>query len=180
MSRESGERRVTDEIDNASSVPPMSSSSAKIPSPVKDAGRNSDEQLRLRQAQEQQPTPAHQAVQPPEKQPSPASKGHLPHGSSAHSSTSSKTSIHPISTNPSRPPSEGNASAASASSVERSSGQTTASSASTALTADSLSAGGPSALMDLERRLDTSRTLDIFTMKPKVSQSLAHATGLSV
>ena len=67
-----------------------------------------------------------------------------------------------------RPPSA--AASASGSSVERSSGQTIASAQSTANTSTSSTKRLSPAeyLDDLERRLDTSRTLDIFSMKPKV------------
>lgn len=165
MSRESGERRVTDTDGNT----PLASAPSAAPASTGSA-RSSDDQQRQQQQQQQQApqTPQSAPTQQPSTQLPSASRGHLPHLSSAHSSTSSKTSNHPLNTNLSRPPSDGNTSAASASSVERSSGQTTASNASTALTADSLSGGGASALLDLEKRLDTSRTLDIFTMKPKV------------
>jgi len=59
----------------------------------------------------------------------------------------------------------------SSSSVERSSGQTSTSTASTNLTSDTSArntATSSSLLADIEGRLDTSKTLDIFTMRFKV------------
>lgn len=187
MSTQSGERRVTDSPSTGTEVasgPSASLSASNVTAAAAgpagmDSGRNSDDAQRQRrpsQSQLQQPpqTPqsSHTALS---QQVTPASsshstaKGHLPHLSSAHSSTSSKASIHPLTTNLSRPSSDGNVSAVSAMSAERSSGQTTASNASTALTSES-TGQGVNMLVDLEKRLDTSRTLDIFTMKPKVSQ----------
>ncbi|KAK9899389.1 hypothetical protein P389DRAFT_168360 [Cystobasidium minutum MCA 4210] len=189
MSRQSGERRVTDGLSDESrsmnGTPVTSAGSEQASGTIK--GRNSDEQQRQQQQSQQRqapppesqsqsqtpaPSPAKAAIQQ-QLPPSSASKPQLPHVSSAHSSLSSKGSIIPPlrTTDLSRPPSDGNASNVSASSVERSSGQTTASSASTALTDNSQMSGGAqstaSILADLEKRLDTSRTLDIFTMKPK-------------
>ena len=81
-------------------------------------------------------------------------------------------SIPPIDTSLSRPNSDV-ASASVTSSVERSSGQTIASAQSTALSSDTSATqlSPASSLGDLERRLDTSRTLDIFTMRPKACRA---------
>lgn len=89
------------------------------------------------------------------------------------------------------------ASASGSSSVERSSGQTTASSSSTATSAANTSETSSTAMLhqqqqqkkrmspsqyleDLERRLDTSRTLDIFSMKPKVCWNKRHAGAFAL
>ena len=73
------------------------------------------------------------------------------------------------------------ASISGSSSVERSSGRTTTSQASTAPSSDQsiLPLSPANMLLDLENRLDTSRTLDIFTMTYKVRQSINLNISLS-